>query len=53
MAPAEARDYDPEINDIASYVHNKPIDSDLAVRCPSVAVDASPLQPKLPRLTRR
>ncbi len=23
--------YDPEIQDIANYVHNKPIDSDLAV----------------------
>ncbi|KAK3695462.1 MmgE/PrpD family-domain-containing protein [Podospora appendiculata] len=28
--PAEAREYDPEVKDIASYVHNKPIDSELA-----------------------
>ncbi len=31
VAPSEHRGYDPEITDIASYVHNKPIDSDLAV----------------------
>ena len=30
--PAGNRDYDPEIKDIASYVHNYKIDSDLAVR---------------------
>jgi hypothetical protein len=33
-APAmssQAREYDPEIKDIADYVANKPIDSDLAV----------------------
>lgn len=30
--PAQAREYDPEIKDIASYVHNTPIQSDLAVR---------------------
>lgn len=29
--PAAAREYDPEIKDIADYVANKPIDSDLAV----------------------
>lgn len=29
--PAAARDYDPEINDIADYVANKSIDSELAV----------------------
>lgn len=29
--PPQAREYDPEIKDIASYVHNTPIDSDLAV----------------------
>merc|ERR1712000_630126 len=28
--PPQAREYDPEIKDIASYVHNTPIDSDLA-----------------------
>ncbi|KAK6066496.1 2-methylcitrate dehydratase [Seiridium cupressi] len=28
--PTEGREYDPEIKDIASYVHNTPIDSDLA-----------------------
>jgi 2-methylcitrate dehydratase len=26
-----AREYDPEIKDIASFVHNTPIESDLAV----------------------
>src|SRR4051812_33327065 len=31
VAPSEHRGYDPEITDIADYVHNKPIDSDLAV----------------------
>lgn len=31
MAPA-SREYDPEIKDIADYVANKPIDSELAVR---------------------
>lgn len=30
MAPAP-REYDPEIKDIADYVANKPIDSDVAV----------------------
>jgi 2-methylcitrate dehydratase len=25
------REYDPEIKDIASYIHNTPIDSELAV----------------------
>ncbi|KAJ9161320.1 2-methylcitrate dehydratase [Coniochaeta hoffmannii] len=30
VMPSEHRGYDPEITDIASYVHNKPIDSDLA-----------------------
>jgi 2-methylcitrate dehydratase len=29
--PLQARDYDPEIKDIASYVHNTPITSELAV----------------------
>lgn len=29
--PPQAREYDPEIKDIASYVHNTPINSDLAV----------------------
>ena len=31
-APAVARDYDPEIQDMATYVHNYKIDSELAVR---------------------
>lgn len=31
VMPSEHRGYDPEVTDIASYVHNKPIDSDLAV----------------------
>lgn len=29
--PTQGREYDPEIKDIASYVHNTPIDSELAV----------------------
>lgn len=29
--PSEHKGYDPEIADIANYVHNQPIDSDLAV----------------------
>jgi 2-methylcitrate dehydratase len=33
-APAVAQSYDPEIVDIANYVHNKPIDSELAVSAP-------------------
>lgn len=32
--PPQAREYDPEIKDIASYVHNTPINSDLAVSFP-------------------
>jgi len=34
--PPQAREYDPEIKDIASYVHNTPIVSDLAVRIPMI-----------------
>ncbi len=36
-APAtpQVREYDPEIKDIASYVHNTPIKSDLAVHSPT------------------
>ena len=30
-SPSEGKGYDPEIKDIADYVHNKPINSDLAV----------------------
>ena len=30
-SPSESKGYDPEIKDIADYVHNKPIDSELAV----------------------
>lgn len=30
--PAEGVGYDPEIKDIANYIHNYAIDSDLAVR---------------------
>ena len=30
-APAGKREYDPEIKDIASYVHSHKIDSELAV----------------------
>lgn len=30
-APAGNKAYDPEITDIANYVHNQKIDSDLAV----------------------
>lgn len=29
--PSEGRAYDPEIKDIADYIHNKPVDSELAV----------------------
>jgi 2-methylcitrate dehydratase len=29
--PAQ-REYDPEIKDMANYIHNTPIDSELAVR---------------------
>jgi hypothetical protein len=29
--PPQAREYDPEIKDIASYIHHTPIESDLAV----------------------
>jgi len=32
--PPQAREYDPEIKDIASYVHHTPITSDLAVSSP-------------------
>lgn len=32
------REYDPEIKDIASFVHNTPIDSDLAVSCPEAII---------------
>lgn len=32
VAAAVVRAYDPEIKDMASYVHNYKIDSDLAVR---------------------
>lgn len=40
VKPAEGTGYDPEIKDIANYIHNYPIDSDLAVSlrpssCPS------------------
>lgn len=31
VAAAGVREYDPEIKDMASYVHNYKIDSDLAV----------------------
>lgn len=32
--PQEGRGYDPEITDIADYVHNKTVDSELAVSLP-------------------
>lgn len=35
--PATERVYDPEIKDMASYIHNYNIDSDLAVGVPRVA----------------
>jgi 2-methylcitrate dehydratase len=38
--PPQAREYDPEIKDIASYVHNTPINSDLAVSFPHFAPDS-------------
>jgi len=31
-AVATAREFDPEIKDMASYIHNYKVDSDLAVR---------------------
>lgn len=34
--PSQAREYDPEIKDIADYV-NKPIESELAVSVPRTA----------------
>lgn len=33
-APAAGRSYDPEINDMASYIHKHEIKSDLAVSAP-------------------
>lgn len=33
-APAAPRSYDPEINDMASYIHKHEIKSDLAVSAP-------------------
>jgi len=49
-SPSEGKGYDPEITDIANYVHNKPIDSELAV---SHSHPLPPHQkisyPKLPR----
>ena len=44
-APVEMgqREYDPEIRDIADYVHNKKIDSDLAV-CLYFSKEAAPLE---------
>lgn len=41
--PSEGVGYDPEIKDIANYIHNYKIDSDLAV---------SPTLRSLPRKTR-
>ena len=38
--PPQAREYDPEIKDIANYVHNTPINSDLAVSFPHFAPDS-------------
>jgi 2-methylcitrate dehydratase len=38
-SPSESKGYDPEITDIANYVHNKPIDSELAV---SLTADRAP-----------
>lgn len=35
----QAREYDPEIKDIASYVHNTPINSDLAVSFPGIRLE--------------
>jgi 2-methylcitrate dehydratase len=36
--PPQSREYDPEIKDIASYVHNTAINSDLAVSAPLTTV---------------
>ena len=47
-APVDLKSYDPEIVDIADYVHNKPIDSDLAV---SIPLSSYPAWLPGPRLT--
>ncbi len=39
-SPSEGKGYDPEIKDIADYVHNKTIDSELAVS--AAAVQSNP-----------
>lgn len=48
-SPSESKGYDPEITDIANYVHNKPIDSDLAVSrralCPAYLAPPKILDP--------
>ena len=31
------REYDPEIKDMASYIHNTPVDSELAVGLPCLS----------------
>jgi hypothetical protein len=46
-SPASGKGYDPEILDIASYVHNKTIDSELAVSGESMAL-LSPGFPTFP-----
>lgn len=38
---AESREYDPEIKDIASYVQNYKVDSDLAVSIPRCSSQSS------------
>jgi hypothetical protein len=43
---AQPREYDPEIKDIADYVANKPIDSDLAVSNPLPPAAADSATPR-------
>lgn len=45
-----SREYDPEIKDIADYVANKPIDSELAVRFSLLFRLCVPFPAELPRL---
>ncbi len=40
--PPQAREYDPEIKEIASYVHHTPIESELAVSLAKVVLDHGP-----------
>lgn len=56
VMPQGDREYDPEITDIASYVHNTPIDSELAVSlsCLKLQIaiheEGAPLTPHPPKI---